>query len=851
MSYGIEYKSNDGQAMRRVYLLFSLILLASTVLAQHTKNPIGIPRDSVPTEKLVQGLQNLPNDTNRVILLERIAGGYWRLNTKEGYATCIQYAEKADVLSKKLKYVPGHVEAVYLKCKAAAAACDIRTAKLLLYSAYGEAKIRLLIIIAEYYLYDDSCHKGNLDTSQEYGIWARKLADSANSRHWHDEAQIVLAKNYFIGNQLSLGQKNYLEIIGYYHRIGDKLKEADYWSKLGTTLPESDSTQGLKITYNLNAYNIYLHAGNEEDAAYSLRDVAEVNLHFNQADSALLRLLRILSIFQKLKKKVSLHTYSLISTAYYQKGDFRKSLDYENLALAAASNKDQAYTIVAYERMATIYEKIGFYKNALNYYKKVFDDEHKMGFPDVYYTAYQVVNMLLKLGRANEALAFLESIEREWFQFPLLVEAIHASYGNVYAYLKKTQLAERYYLQMLRDDKESQTELKKEISSVEHLTSPEAYLLYARFLMGEHRYKEAKIYLLKCSSTNYSREISEIAEEQHLLFKADSALGNFKSSLTHFLKYRAIKDSVLSQQSLNQLTEIQVENQVSKKEESIKLLQSQAKTRDGEVQKVSLQRNFTIIGIIVSLVIAYLIYHSYRLKNRSNIDLKIKQLEINTKNQMLEQLVADKDWLLKEVHHRVKNNLHMITSLLETQSSMLSNNAALDAIRESQDRIQAISLIHQRLYMAADIEMIEIRSYILELVQYFKYTYQTVQQNIRFTVNCVPSNFTVEQIVPLGLILNEAITNTIKYGFPEIIDAEISIDLSEVDGDLFRLEIADNGIGLPENFNADTAKSMGVSLMRGLSKQLRGTFQIFSDSGTKIFIVFKKINSEKNCRNKS
>ena len=134
-------------------------------------------------------------------------------------------------------------------------------------------------------------------------------------------------------------------------------------------------------------------------------------------------------------------------------------------------------------------------------------------------------------------------------------------------------------------------------------------------------------------------------------------------------------------------------------------------------------------------------------------------------NVSLQQLLVDKDWLIKEVHHRVKNNLHLIVSLLETQSSYLYNNAALEAIVESQSRIQAIALIHQKLYLDANVSTIDMSSYIQELIHYITDSFGTSHFNIFFLQNLENIFLDVEQAIPVGLILTEAITNAIKYAF--------------------------------------------------------------------------------------
>ena len=130
-------------------------------------------------------------------------------------------------------------------------------------------------------------------------------------------------------------------------------------------------------------------------------------------------------------------------------------------------------------------------------------------------------------------------------------------------------------------------------------------------------------------------------------------------------------------------------------------------------------------------------------------------------------LLKDKEWLIKEVHHRVKNNLQMVISLLNSQSIYLNDEAAVVAIQESQRRMHAMSLIHQKLYQSENVGVIDMRAYINEFISYLKDIFET-GSSIRFEQDVDPIKLDVGQAVPVGLILNEVITNSIKYAFVPI-----------------------------------------------------------------------------------
>src|SRR5690606_9508998 len=153
----------------------------------------------------------------------------------------------------------------------------------------------------------------------------------------------------------------------------------------------------------------------------------------------------------------------------------------------------------------------------------------------------------------------------------------------------------------------------------------------------------------------------------------------------------------------------------------------------------------------------------------------------------------------REIHHRVKNNFHIVASLLEIQSSYLKNKAALSAIQDSQRRIHSMSIIHQKLYQSDSLSIIHMPEYIYELVEYLKDSY-AVRKEIGFTLKI--ENIALDQAIAitLGLILNEAITNSLKYAFSKTDHGRIAISLKYVTDSHILLTIQDNGSGLPRNF---------------------------------------------------
>ena len=191
------------------------------------------------------------------------------------------------------------------------------------------------------------------------------------------------------------------------------------------------------------------------------------------------------------------------------------------------------------------------------------------------------------------------------------------------------------------------------------------------------------------------------------------------------------------------------------------------------------------------------------------------------------------DSLVNLLHHRVKNNLQIVLSLLNTQSHYLDNEKAQAAIGQSRNRMFALSLIHQRLFQSDDLELIDMKSYVPDLVQYLRDRFPG-QRRIAFHLDIDPTPLDVAIAIPIGLILNESISNSLQWAFPGDRPGAIRIVLQQQQG-LF-LEIADDGVGLPPGHESQRQQSMGIQLMETLVQQLDGVITIDGDKGARVSI---------------
>lgn len=205
--------------------------------------------------------------------------------------------------------------------------------------------------------------------------------------------------------------------------------------------------------------------------------------------------------------------------------------------------------------------------------------------------------------------------------------------------------------------------------------------------------------------------------------------------------------------------------------------------------------------------------------------------------QELTASLKEKELLIKEIHHRVKNNLQVISSLLNIQKSYINDNIISNIIDESRDRIHSMALLHEKLYQSKNLSQINFNTYIHELARSLLNTYCAPDQNINMEIDSKTENVNLDLGISLGLILNEFISNSIKHAFKDIQEGKISIFFNELNKK-FCLRVKDNGKGLPKNFNFENTETLGLQLVKALVDQIDGRLDIRNNSGTEFEINF-------------
>jgi PAS domain S-box-containing protein len=204
----------------------------------------------------------------------------------------------------------------------------------------------------------------------------------------------------------------------------------------------------------------------------------------------------------------------------------------------------------------------------------------------------------------------------------------------------------------------------------------------------------------------------------------------------------------------------------------------------------------------------------------------------------LTQSIHEKEFLIKEMHHRVKNNMQVVSSLLSLQSRKVDDPKYLDFFIESQNRIQAMALVHEKLYHADDLEKIDFSRYLNELTQHLFNSYNINKHKVGLKLDVKEIYFDIDTAVPCGMIINELVTNSLKYAFPGDRSGEISVTILKNAEKKHVLTVSDNGMGFPAGIDTRALNTLGLQIVHSLTRQIRGTIEITTNSGAKFEITF-------------
>ncbi len=308
---------------------------------------------------------------------------------------------------------------------------------------------------------------------------------------------------------------------------------------------------------------------------------------------------------------------------------------------------------------------------------------------------------------------------------------------------------------------------------------------------------------------NQDKSLELKVDYTDLLRKIYDAQNNILAAYQTQKKWRVLYDTLTNQNARKTVATLQIQFETTQKESQIKKLDEQNHAQ--QTQLIWAISGFTVL--LISLIGGFYLYQK----------LNQNKLKVEEQSQQLTTL-------MKELHHRVKNNLAIVSSLLSMQSNRLEDKNAAKAVKDGQMRVQAMSLIHQRLYKTDNVSTVNIKDYFTELTESLMQAYEFSPDDFDLTVEVENPTLDVDLAIPLGLIVNELITNSFKYAYEGITHPSLSIYFKN-DKDI-TLQIQDNGIGIDEKLVSKKINLFGQKLIKGLSKQIKGEYKFENNQGT-------------------
>lgn len=691
-------------------------------------------------------------------------------------------------------------------------------------------KVELLLALSDYYLTKRGNVKEDLDSATNLNFEANKLSNTLGYKLGRGKSILLAAQiDREKGNSKSALIKTN-EAIEYFKKNNITEQLGESYNELSIYYDAEE-----KAKYKETAIELFKKSGAKKKQATTLQELGEYYSSNENPDKAEALLKESLAIYKSIHCKKIQGVCNILSEVYTQKGNFSEALKYallaEKTALALNDNSLQLSSI--YNHVALVYYYLRQNEKTEEYWIKALEIAKNYNDTDYIRTiADNLSSLYIRLKKESKALKLIKEIQ-DHYPTSNIQRIMTENYllFNIYRIQKNNTKATIYYKKMVayygeNGDRNGNT-----------------FAVLRSFASYHYQNKNFDAFypiIKKLDSIAASIGNNNIRSESRLLwFKADSSRGDYLNAIKHYQLYKSLSDSVFKGEKSKQINSLQIEFESEKKDKNIDFLQQQAKVQKIQIQKDTVVKYVFVGSVIVLILFILVLYNSYRIKKKKNQQLEIKRQQINEQNELNKKMLIEKEWLLKEIHHRVKNNLQIVISLLNTQSAYLDNEDALMAIQNSQHRMHAMSLIHQKLYQSDNLANIDMSWYIYELISYMRECFDT-DTKINFVLDTEKVYLDVAQAVPLGLIINEAINNAIKYAFPLDKKGEVTISLKNIENSDYKLLVADNGVGLPKDFEETERDSLGMNLMMGLTDQIDGTFEMINDNGLKITITFTK-----------
>jgi two-component sensor histidine kinase/Tfp pilus assembly protein PilF len=506
-------------------------------------------------------------------------------------------------------------------------------------------------------------------------------------------------------------------------------------------------------------------------------------------------------------------------TAYFYQGVTDKAMAHFMDALAFAEKNDLLLCrSQALNNIAIVHRRAGEHQEALGIYRRSIQVKRRLG------DERGIANTLSNMGVAYGHLGLPDSALQRFSEAIVTYRALGDAYevGSTQLAMAEVYLDHDDFAQAGAQLEEALVNLKD--SPEDQFSTAQAHLLLGRALTGQGKTSEALAHLRITEGLIASSDRAEMIAELHAA-KAEvlHASGAHREAFTELKRAHALQDSIQGEDAKRSLEELRTRFDTQEKEKQIEMQQLQLAQQE--------QRRRTFLAIVAALALLML----------AAVGMVIARIRSNRRldrqKQLVETALAEKELLLREIHHRVKNNLQTVSSLLSIQGRGITDEKAKEAVNDSRLRVKSMALIHQDLYREGDLTGVRMKEYVEKLVTSLVTSY-AMGARVRADVQVDDIALDVDSAVPIGLILNELVTNALKYAWPEERNGALNVSLCK-NGNVLALVVADDGAGKAGTVDDERSSGFGLSMVKTFADKLKAEWTMHQDKGTAVRLLIR------------
>lgn len=531
-------------------------------------------------------------------------------------------------------------------------------------------------------------------------------------------------------------------------------------------------------------------------------------------------LLKSIDIFVALSDSLRINvSYSTLARLEQDRGNTREAINYFLEALNYYSQGGNERQIVGiYNRLSNLYVDQRNYYKALEYSQSAVDISSK-------FENQRYVEEL----RCSHARILIEEDKLDEAE-ELLKNALNFFQENNYDRFKHKAFNGLSQIHLKRKEYNSAKSMLDSLNNslIDVTTINERFSFHtmmAEYYKAVNNLSKFKSHIDTCASiiegTSALRKQRILNSHQYDYFKSR---GNTVLALQYLENVLDIKDSLFRTDQMAIVHDLEAQYQKHEQESQIAQLNAENTITGLKLKQQKTISYVSIAGLLIVSLLSYFLFRFYR--------------KLQSQNQIIQKSIEEKDVLLREIHHRVKNNLQFISSLLKLQSRHIDDANALSALKEGQDRVKSMALIHQNLYQEDNLTGVDIKDYFEKLTNNLFRSYNIEPDKILLELAIEDVNLDVDSVIPLGLIVNELMSNALKYAFPGDRSGTIKVILKEK-SDILTLTVKDNGVGIGIDKHDKLNSSFGYRLINAFKNQLDAEIDIVSENGTSVSLNIK------------